>query len=494
MSYVEKSFYRYLKKVLISGVKALFTRKFLIYTIFFLVIIATTTITALVGIPSISLTIFGIAPENMINYVLYFELAFAIAYIFVGFFLAKTPVWVHILLVILFTGGITTGFVFLNNFVVIAIIALIMFCLWMFVTTISAYSFSKNLFGSRLTGSILFMGKKVGGSALFSGIITPLIVLCMGMNGYILYKGIVSVSWLYVGTSITGIVMGGFILIAIWVLAKKDDVFYTILSFFYLIVNTHTIQLIFRLVKGDTNYISWLYIIVSVFFLLNTISKYYRKVEKLDADFLPKETVEEVEAEKKFRLFKRNKQYDKEEFFISDVFQFISNRGVIMIILGFALSFHSMILQIGFNRENISAIFETLSGGIVQTAHSITMLFAAVVVIISIIFYYSWKRFRNYTSPQIFRMNFLPPYEEIENFVVNARAGNIDWKLFARDATVSMAKKGLRSTAKLSVIIKDQSVELAKKGIDKAKEKTRQLRQKILESRKDEEDYDDDDF
>ncbi|MHA1355535.1 MAG: hypothetical protein ACTSR1_10220, partial [Candidatus Heimdallarchaeota archaeon] len=101
----------------------------------------------------------------------------------------------------------------------------------------------------------------------------------------------------------TGILMGGFILIAIWVLAKKDDVFYTVLSFFYLIINTHTIQVVFRLVKGDTNYISWLNIIVSVFFLLNTISKYYRKVEKLDADFLPKETVEVAEEEEKKRCF-----------------------------------------------------------------------------------------------------------------------------------------------------------------------------------------------
>ncbi|MHA1187942.1 MAG: hypothetical protein ACTSSK_13900, partial [Candidatus Heimdallarchaeota archaeon] len=159
-----------------------------------------------------------------------------------------------------------------------------------------------------------------------------------------------------------------------------------------------------------------------------------------------------------------------------------------------ALTYHSMMLQIGFNRVNISAIFETISGGIVQTAHSVTMLFAAGVVILSIIFYYSWKRFRNYTSPQIFRLNFLPPYEEIENFIVNARAGNIDWKLLARDATVSMTKKGLRSTAKLSVTIKDQTKELAKKGIDKTKEKTKQLKQKILDLRKDEDDYDNDDF
>ncbi|MHA1462658.1 MAG: hypothetical protein ACTSQ0_06290 [Candidatus Heimdallarchaeota archaeon] len=41
MSYVEKSVYKYLKNIVTSGFKALFTKKFLIYTIFFLIIIAT---------------------------------------------------------------------------------------------------------------------------------------------------------------------------------------------------------------------------------------------------------------------------------------------------------------------------------------------------------------------------------------------------------------------------------------------------------------------
>ena len=485
MSYVEKSFYHYLKKVLVSGIKALFTKQFLIYSIFFLVISVSTTITALLGIPAINLVIFGIQPENMINYVLYFELAFAIAYIFVGLFFGKTPVWLHMMLVILITGGITTGFIFLNNFVVIAIITFVMFCLWMFITTISAYSFSTNLFGSRLTGSILFMGKKEGGSALFGGILTPLIVTCIGMNGYILYQGIIQASWFFITTSSTGILMGGFILIAIWLLAKKDDVFYTIISFFYLIINTNTIQIVFRLAKGDTNYISWLYVIISLFFMLNTVAKYYRKIEKLDADFLPKETEEENEKEERFRIFSRNKHYDREEFFISDVFRFISNRGVIMIILGFALAFHSMLLQIGFNKEIITTIFSNIQTGIVQTAHSIAMLFAAFVVLLSILLYYTSKKFRNYSSPKIYRLDFLPPYEDVEKFMIDAKAGNIDWMIFARDATLKLAKKGISASTKLSVSAKEQSVELAKRGIEivkaKASEVIENTRKRLVE-------------
>ncbi|MHA1462659.1 MAG: hypothetical protein ACTSQ0_06295 [Candidatus Heimdallarchaeota archaeon] len=418
-------------------------------------------------------TIFGIPSADMINYLFYFELAFAISYILVGFALAKTPTFLHILLVILFAGGITTGFIFLNNIVVVLIICSVLYCLWIFITIISSYSFSKNLLGSRVTGSILFMGKKEGGSALFSGLLTPLIIACIGLNGYLLYQGIDLASWLYISTSVVGILMGGLLLVVIWRLARKDDVYYTILPFFYLMTNTHAIQLVIRLVKGDTNYIAWVSLLISAFFLLNSISKYYRKVQKLDADFLPIETSEEIidvtTSDEEGQ--KETQEEMKEEFYISDVFKFISDRGVIMMILGFALAFHSMVLQIGFNKENINQILLFKEVGVVQIGHSITMVFAAIVVIFSIILYSSSNKFKNYTSPQIYRLNFLPPYEDVEKFVVDAKAGRINWKMFAREASVTLAKKGLSASADIGVSVKEQSIELAKKGVDVVKTK-----------------------
>ncbi len=418
MSYVEKSVYKYLKNIVTSGFKALFTKKFLIYTIFFLVIIAMTTLTAIIS-KSVNLVIFGIPRADLINYLFYFELAFAMSYILVGFALAKTPVFLHVLLVVLFAGGITTGFIFLNNVVVVTIICSVLYCLWMCITIVSSFSFSKNLLGSRVTGSILFMGKKEGGSALFSGILTPLIIACIGLNGYLMYQGIILASGLYISTSATGILMGLFLLVVVWRLARKDDVFYTILPFFYLMTNSHAIQLVLRLVKGDTNYIAWVSILVSAFFLLNSISKYYRKVEKLDSDFQPKEITEktiEITTSDEPKQ-KEIQEETNEEFYISDVFRFISERGVIMMILGFALSYHSMVLKIGFSPGSIEEILFFKNVGVVQIGHSITMIFATVVVILSIILYSSSSKFKSYTSPQIYRLNFLPPYEDVEKFV-----------------------------------------------------------------------------
>ena len=489
MSYVEKSVYKYIKNIVISGFKALFTKKFLIYTIFFLITMITTTLTALVVIPSVNLAIFGIPPEQMINYIFYFEIAFSISYILVGFLLSKTPIYLHVPLIIVFTGGITTGFYFLDRLTIITIISAVLFCIWMGITVISTFSFSRNLFGSKVTGSILFMGKKEGGSALFSKILTPLIIGCIGLNGYILYQGIVQKSIIYLTTASVGIAMGLFVLVIIWRLARKDDVFYTILPFFYLVANTHTIQLVIRLLRGDTTYLAWTNIIISAFFLLNSISRYYRKVKKLDLDFTPKKDI--VVANEELE------EPEQEEFYISDVLRFISDRGVIMLILGFALAYHSMILQIGFNRSSITTIFAKIPEGIVQSAHCVTIIFAAVIVIISIILYNRSKKFRFYSSPAIFRLSFLPEYDELERFIIDAKSGNINWKIFARDTTIKLAKKGGSATARLGISIKDQSVEFAKKSFDKVKGKASTLVDKAKnwrQNQKEEYTEEDDDF
>ena len=106
------------------------------------------------------------------------------------------------------------------------------------------------------------------------------------------------------------------------------------------------------------------------------------------------------------------------------------------------------------------------------------MLFAALVVIVAIIAFYSSTRFKNYTAPKIYRLDFLPPYEEVEQFIVNARSGNINWKIFARDATIKLAKKGLTKTTKLSVSAKELSVDLAKKGAQVVKTKAESILKK----------------
>ena len=64
-------------------------------------------------------------------------------------------------------------------------------------------------------------------------------------------------------------------------------------------------------------------------------------------------------------------------------------------------------------------------------------------------------------------MNFMPPYEDVENFVIDARSGNINWAMFARDATIKLAKKGLGATTRISVSAKEQSIDLIKRGIEK---------------------------
>ncbi|MBD3189403.1 MAG: hypothetical protein GF308_02105 [Candidatus Heimdallarchaeota archaeon] len=474
MSYVEKSVYRYVLNILTSGIKALFTRKFIVYTIFFITVVVTTTVTAI--LETLNVPLFGLSAENLLNYVFYFELAFASSYILVGSFLAKLPQYVHVPLMVIVAGGLTAGFYFLDNIIFSSIFGFVLYCLWIMITIISAYSFSRNLFGGRVLGSILFMGKREGGPALFAGLMTPLALVFAGLDGYIFYQGIVLSSWLYMVVGIVGICVNLFLLYLIWGLARKDDVFYTIVPFFYLLANTHTVQMVIRLASGEVNYLSWASLVLMAFFLLNSVSKYYRKIKKLDLDFSGEEvtlsSTENDPQKKKKKRKKEEEELDDDEFFISNVFRFVTDSGVIMVILGFAMAYHAMALQIGFKRVSVLKNIG-LTGGIVQTGHCVTLLFAAFIVLLSVAGYYLYARFREYSSPPIFRLSFLPPYEELESFFKKAKKGEINWGVFARDATVKVARRGIYATTNVSVSIKKQVVGVAKKGAEVIKDGTK---------------------
>jgi hypothetical protein len=474
MSYVEKSVYRYLRKIITTGVKALFKRKFLIYTIFFLIVTVTTTLTAI--LEQSAITLFSIPTEDMLNYLLYFELAFAVAYLFVGFFLAKLPLYIHMPFLVLLGGGFTTGLYFYDNIAFSSILCYVLYCLWIIITLFSAFSFSRNLFGSKISGSLLFLGKKQEKPALFTGIMAPLMVVLIGLNGYIIYKGIILGNyWLYLLVGVIGIVVNIFLLISLWTFSGKDDVFYTILPFFYLVTNTHTVQLAIRLMTNDINYLSWVSLIAMLFFLLNSVSKYYRKVANLDTDFLPENKEERPKHSSSESIPNNNSKAVLDgEFFVTDFLRFLSERGVIMIILGFAMAYHTMILQLGFQRTVVFNVIN-LTSGIVQTGHSISLLFSAGMVIAALLLFRWSKRFELYASPPIFRLKILPTYDELDEFFTKAKNGEINWGIFARDATIKMAQKGVQATTKLGVSVKKQTIRIAKKGTDNLKEKTKSL-------------------
>ncbi|MHA2357950.1 MAG: hypothetical protein ACXABK_04195, partial [Candidatus Heimdallarchaeaceae archaeon] len=88
MSYVEKAFYRYIRSIFTTGFKVLFSRKYIFYTIAFILITVTSTIFYLIEKQITSVDIGNI----LIN----IELSVAVTYIVFGIFFSRYPLkfWV----------------------------------------------------------------------------------------------------------------------------------------------------------------------------------------------------------------------------------------------------------------------------------------------------------------------------------------------------------------------------------------------------------------
>ncbi|MCG3227721.1 MAG: hypothetical protein H7645_12445, partial [Candidatus Heimdallarchaeota archaeon] len=94
MSYVEKAFYQYIKSIFTTGIKVLFSKKYIFYTIAFILISITSTVFYLIEkqLENVSGEILGKTGDILIA----IELSVAVTYVFFGIFFAKYPIkfWV----------------------------------------------------------------------------------------------------------------------------------------------------------------------------------------------------------------------------------------------------------------------------------------------------------------------------------------------------------------------------------------------------------------
>ena len=86
MSYVEKAFYKYIKHILTSGLRVLFSKKYIFYTIAFILISITTTVFYLIRKYTTNLI-----PEVVAEVLISIELSIAITYVIFGLFFTRYP-------------------------------------------------------------------------------------------------------------------------------------------------------------------------------------------------------------------------------------------------------------------------------------------------------------------------------------------------------------------------------------------------------------------
>ncbi len=441
MSYVEKAFYQYVKNIFTSGFKVLFSKKYLFYTIAFFLISVTSTVFYLIGRNYTELAEIGAILIKV-------ELSFAVTYVFFGLFFARFPVKYWGIPAFLAAAG---GSVLLHFLPIISpFVAIVGYMGWIFVSIFLTFSLSRNFWGNRILGSVMFLGKRADeGSILFGGVVFILSLINAGIASYLIYLGAKSSDYFLIGVSIFAIIAVIIVNIIIFSLGKNDDVFYTILSFFYIIAGFNLWKLLFFTISSDSSNDTGTYNIggtlAALFLIFYTVSNYAKKLKKIEEPKVD-EIYEQIKDKKKKDEIERIEEEEEEKWSLLNIPNSIGPLGVLMIVMGLVMSYHVTYLQLLTGGDIFSEFFlsENVLVGLKDKFGVVLLTF---ILIFYLLNYLLSTNFRMYSSPTLYRFEFLPPYEELVERINRVRSGEDSWKQYANMLIKQGVKAGAKSTA-----------------------------------------------
>ena len=442
MSYVEKAFYEYIKNIFTSGFRILFSKKYIFYTIAFFLLSITSTVFYLIGIGNAELKSIG---EILIK----IELSFAVTYVFFGLFFARFPVKFWGIPAFLAAAGGSALLYFVP--LISPFIAIFGYMGWIFVSIFLTFSLSRNFWGNRILGSVMFLGKRADeGSILFGGVIFLLSLINAGISGYLIYMGIITSDLFLIVASIFSLISVIIVNFVIFSLGKNDDVFYTILAFFYVIAGFNLWKLLFYTISNASSDGAETYNIggalTALFLIFYTVSNYAKKLKKIDEpvheelEEIPEEKGKEIEIEK-------IEEADEEKWGLLRIPNSIGPLGVLMIVMGLVMSYHVTYLQLLTGGDIFSEFFIE-ENVLVGLKDKFGVVILTCVLIFYLLNYLFSDNFRLYASPTLYRFEFLPPYEELVERINRVRSGEDSWKQYVNMLVKEGVKAGAKSTAR----------------------------------------------
>ncbi|MHA1303423.1 MAG: hypothetical protein ACTSQE_03600 [Candidatus Heimdallarchaeaceae archaeon] len=530
MSYVEKALYNYIKGIFLDGFKVLFSRKYIVYTFVFLASLIGTTglYIAQAVMTSPSQTLLSIS-----TLFLKIELALALTYFVFGLFFSRYPVYFWIVPALLFAGGMTVVLYFLPDTLGLMAdpspyFAIFFYLAWIMLSVFLSYSLSRNFFGNKYLGSALFLGKRKNeGGILFSGIVFLVALVNLCLSSYLVYLAIPTLQtpnkqiFLLIA-AICSIISTIIVFLIIYKLGKYDDVFYTILAFYYVFTSYILWKLTYYYIKSteiSQITISNVDVIVSVFgglfWAMYSMSSYGRKlksIKKLDLELeiaekiTKKEEIEEQEELerikamkvpkfefsdddswiKKRRLMKEAKKAEKEKlkalkefnkkrekrkklaqvrlekakketeeriakskekWFLFRIPDLLGPNGVLLTIMGMILGYHVTNLQFLSQEDIFASIGYFSSDRLFGIRDKFAIIFVTFIIILFLYSYERSEKFRKYTSPDLYRLEVLPSFDELMSTFDKLRSGEISWQTYARDLVLKGAKAAVGAAA-----------------------------------------------
>ncbi len=438
MSYVEKAFWDYLKSQIFGGIRILFSRRLILFSVVLFVISAMTTMTVVFQDQTL-------ITAELIDYVFIIQISIAIGMIICGLVSKKLSILIRFLLliaIVIIIQGIyivsqTVPSLELISEFLIDFFPLFAFFSWALLVPLASFAFSKGMFSNKITGSVLFLGKpKTERKSIFSGIFALIALISVLWNLAMIYTGFTEDRMSYMVLGTIGAIVAFTIILVVQGWIFSDDVFNTTLGFFFVMTLPNQFMIFFTSVGGTENIINTFDYIFVIFSLLYSAQNISRRVKMKGV------MIDQTEQSKKGKK--------EDPFRIGRFIGFIGGEGVVLIYLGLALGFHLIQLQVmGGLDSAFSAIFGALEFS--EVYHDVTMIFMVVVLILVMIFYII-QRGKGYWEPGIYRFDFLPPYDDLVDYLEKLKSGEIsktDLALTVGKKAVSAGGVGLFSAAKV---------------------------------------------
>ncbi|MFX0183883.1 MAG: hypothetical protein ACFE95_12435 [Candidatus Hodarchaeota archaeon] len=430
MSYVEKAFWDYLKSMMFGGVRILLSRRLILFSLILFVTSAVTT-----GVVVLQNQASDIITENLIDLVFSVQISIAIGFILSGLFSKKLNLFLRFLLLLLVTVVVVVFTTFstlpINYFPVFSLL------LWAFLVPLATFSFSKGLFSSKITGSVLFLGKPTTDrKSIFSGLMTLIAFLSLIWNLIMVYIGYTETRLSYMFLGILGIGVAFLVILVVQGLILGDDVFNTTLGFFFVVSLPNQIMIFITSISGSENIVTSFNYIMVLFSLIYSAQNVSRRIKMKGVVIDPSK--------------KSKKKIKEDPFRIGRFIGFVGGEGVVLICLGLALGFQVFQLQLmsGELPGGVTNLIGDLTFS--EIYHDITMVFMAFILIIVILFYII-QGGSGYWATDIYRFDFLPPYDDLVDYMERIKRGEIsktDIALTVGKRAVEAGGIGVFSTAK----------------------------------------------
>jgi hypothetical protein len=423
MSYVEKAFWDYLKSTLFGGIRILLSRQLILFSLILVIISAITT-----SMVFMKEQVSAIITPELVQLAFTVQLSLAIGLIIAGLISKRLNLIARFLLMISLVVGVLAIFLISSDILIFFTdyIPLITFLCWSFLIPIASFSFAKGMLSNKVTGSILFLGKpRTERKSIFSGLITLIAIFSVIGNGIIIYEGLINTRISYTIIGGIGLISSIFIIFIVHGFLFSDDVFNTVLGLFFVMSLPNQIMIVLTSISGSANIITSFDFILLTFALLYSAQNISRRIKMKGV--IVDDSGEAIDPKK------------DDPYRIGRFIGFVGGEGIVLIYLGLALGFHLVNLQVinetaGFLDNIWKPLFGELSFS--EAYHDITSIFAFVILII-VTSTYIIQRGRDYWEADIIRLDFLPPYDDLKDYMQKVKTGEIS----KTDIALTVGKK-----------------------------------------------------